>query len=87
MGEKTYPKNCFSSPVQHTKTRRPYLSPEERLAIYIKRISGEARQTIADDYFIIPQTVSHIVKNFKTYGTTETLKKLVDRRRLTDTQT
>jgi hypothetical protein len=61
--------------VKRIKTRRPYLSPEERLAIYIRRISGEARQTIADDYLIVPQTVSHIVKKFETYGTTETLKK------------
>jgi hypothetical protein len=61
--------------VKRIKTRKPYLSPEERLAIYVRRISGETRQNIADDYLIVPQTVSHIVKKFKTYGTTETLKK------------
>jgi transposase len=58
-----------------TKTKRPYLSPEERLAIYNRRMSGEGRKTIAKDYMIADQTVTDIVNKFKRYGTTATLTK------------
>jgi transposase len=58
-----------------TKTKRPYLSPEERLTIYNRRISGEDRKPIAKDYMIADQTVTDIVNKFKRYGTTAALTK------------